>query len=451
MKHLTNISKILSKLLIIFVAVMLLSACSKKEDTTSITIGKTCSTAEECKACDDCIDVSDASCLSCEILELMYTAVGQNVMLLHDEFSKASMPIMMIGFSIWLALRLLKFVSSVTETNAGEVWNEIVRKAFLCLICGLLASSSGMLQFVINTIVFPVYLAFLELGLQILKNALASSDNSVTSFTAFGTNIVIADVKLGCELKGDLQLTNDGFPESIRQAMSCMIRNVTIYLTIGGDIAITTMQQNDSLIGKIMGIILYLFFWVVKIGFVFYLVDTIFQMGIIILLLPIFILSYAFEPTRKWTGIGFSRVLASAAFMMCFSIIVSLVLTAMVSLIANNQPIFNPTDLESNMKDLSFGFMCLLLIGFLIYGSMGVSQQLTSALIGVNVDSKFQKNLKAAVQGLGKAIVSGLGMLITWGASLAPQSSYALVRKVGEAVKKGNAYRATLRRLAGRK
>ena len=434
MRYLNNISGTFKKLLVIVAAVMILSACS---DKPSVTV--------------EGVDTKDQSCLSCEVLNLMYDAVGQNVMLLHDEFSKAAMPIMMIGFSIWLALRLLKFVSSVTETNAGEVWNEIVRKAFICLVCGLLASSSGMLQFVINTIVFPVYLAFLELGLQILQNALSISKEQQSEFTVFGTNIVVQGVTLSCSLEGGLQVTSSGFPESIRNAMDCMISALSAYLTIGGDIAMKSMNQTDSLMGIILGILLYLFFWIVKIGFVFYLVDTIFQMGIIILLLPLFILAYAFEPTKKWTGIGFSHVLASSAFMMCFSIIVALVLSAMISLIVNNQPIFNPADLEANMKDLSIGFLCLLLIGFLIYGSMGVSQQLTSALIGTNMDSKFQKNLKAAVQGLGEAILSGLGTLISWGASLAPESSFKLVRNVVKAVKKGNAFRAKLQRLAGRK
>lgn len=445
MRYLNNISGTFKKLLVIVAAVMILGACSDKKDT--LVLGQACSETVK----EDCIDTKDTSCLSCTILELMYDSVGNNVMQLHDQFSKAALPIMMVGFSIWLALRLLKFVSSVTETNAGEVWNEIIRKAFICLVCGLLASSSGALQFVINTIVFPVYSAFLDLGLQILNNALASSDSKPVNFTVFGTYVEVQNVKLACDVEGSIQVTDGGFPASIRNAMSCMIHTLSVYLTIGGDIAIKVMQQTQSLLGEIMGIILYLFFWVVKIGFVFYLVDTIFQMGIIILLLPLFVLSYAFEPTKKWTGIGFSHVLASSAFMMCFSIIVALVLNAMISLIGNNPDIFDPKDLEANMRDLSLGFLCLLLIGFLIYGSMGVSQQLTSALIGTNVDSKFQKNLKAAVQGLGEAILSGLGMLISWGSSLAPESSFKLVRNVVKAAKKGNAFRAKLQRLAGRK
>ena len=138
---------------------------------------------------------------------------------------------------------------------------------------------------------------------------------------------------------------------------------------------------------------------------------------------------------------------------MCFSIIVATVLVAMVSMLQKYPAIFDPDPdaLEASMQDLSIGFMCLLLIGFLVYGSMGVSQQLTSALLGAKVSANFQKNLKAAVQAIGGAILSGVGMLFTWGMSLAPQSSIRLIRAIGNVNEKTKAYRAKIRRLAGRK
>ena len=82
---------------------------------------------------------------------------------------------------------------------------------------------------------------------------------------------------------------------------------------------------------------------------------------------------------------------------------------------------------------------------------MGVSQQLTSTLIGAKVSANFQRNLKAAVQGIGGAILSGIGAIFTWGMSLAPQSSIKLIRTIGKANEKIKAYRAKMRHLAGRR
>ena len=447
MRNLRDISGHLLKLLLIITTVLFLSACAKDGDTDSV-IGENIATS-----CDENdTECRQALCLGCSLLELMYNAASKHVMSMHASLTGGAMAVMMVGFSIWLALRLLKFVSSVTETNASEVWNEIVRKAFICLICGLLASSSGGLLFVMNMLVFPVYRAFMELGIAILNNSLSSE--TPTTFTVFGSTLQVSDINLRCSIEGDFMASKEnGFPASLITAMVCMMRMVSGYLTIGSEIALESMRQTSAVMGTVMGIVLYAFFWVVKVGFSFYLVDMIFQMSIILLLLPLYVMSYAFGPTQSWAKKAFSNVLASSAFMMCFSIIVATVLVAMVSMLQKYPAIFDPDPdaLEASMQDLSIGFMCLLLIGFLVYGSMGVSQQLTSALLGAKVSANFQKNLKAAVQAIGGAILSGVGMLFTWGMSLAPQSSIRLIRAIGKVNEKTKAYRAKIRRLAGRK
>ena len=103
------------------------------------------------------------------------------------------------------------------------------------------------------------------------------------------------------------------------------------------------------------------------------------------------------------------------------------------------------------MQDISIGFVCLLLIGFLIYGSMGVSQELTSGLLGTGISANFQRNLKAAIQGIGGAILSGIGFVATFGVSLMAQSNIRMVKNVGKAIKNAQAIRGKLQELAGRK
>jgi hypothetical protein len=99
------------------------------------------------------------------------------------------------------------------------------------------------------------------------------------------------------------------------------------------------------------------------------------------------------------------------------------------------------------MRDISIGFMCLLCIGFLVYGSMGVAQQLTSGLLGVSVTANFQAKLKAAIQGIGSAIMSGLGSLVSYGVASIPDGGFKIIK----AIKKAQALREKLQRLAGRR
>ena len=300
-----------------------------------------------------------------------------------------------------------------------------------------------MLIYAINTFIYPIYATFLKFGIAIMETSISNSDGSATSFRLYGTNVSVAGINLVCSFDKSGLITKDGFPQEFSDAIICMIKVLKGYLTIGGSIARELMSQSSSFIGWIAGAILFVLFLVVRIGFIFYLVDTIFQMGIIILLLPIFIMAYAFEATRKWTKIGIENIIASAGFLMCFSMIVTMVLRAMVELIANNPSLFDPSDAQKDISNIGLGFLCLLLIGFLIYGSMGVTQQITGSLVGASVDAKFQENLvKAANKAKGWAL-KGLGAMLTFGMALMPATVQETIKDIQEARKK-------IRRMAGR-
>ena len=378
-------------LIMLAAAVFLLSACSDK--TTQAVTG---TEAEEA------IEQSRAECWQKAVLEPVYKTIGKVVMGMYEQLSAGSLSLIMIAFAVWMALRIMKFVSSVTEDSPGEVWNEIVRKAFLCLFCGFLASSSGMLLYVINTLIFPIYEAFLEFGAKILALSQVSQDKILV----LGEEVTFKNTEIACQMTTGMQATLDGFPQGIQDMMGCMICNVAERLDMGKRVALAAMA-NGGLLPFVIGALVWFIFIVVSCGFVFYLIDSIFRFGMMILLLPIFIMSYAFGPTRKWTNIGFANIMNSASFMMAFSIILATVLMEMVALIGEQPAVFNPKDPEMHMLDFSITVMCLLLIGFLIFGSMQVSQQLTSAIIGGKVDAKFQQNLKAVGQMLVGIVTGG--------------------------------------------
>lgn len=417
-----------SRLLIIFLAaVLFLSGCVNNSFTPEASL----SDAQNA-------DPPSIDCWQADVLSQVYDIIGSTIMKMYDTLSAGSLSVMMIGFAVWVALRLLKFVSSVTEDSPGEIWNEILRKAFICLLCGYLAYSSGTLLYVINFLLFPIYAAFLEFGSKILELA----TQNVTSVTVLGQKVDFLQQKISCGIVGDISADLNGFPDSIENSMKCMVCALVERLHLGGDIALTAMR-GDGVLAILSGLLVFLIFYVVGFGFVFYLIDSLFRFGMMILLLPIFIMSYAFGPTRKWTGIGFSNIMNSAAFLMAFSIIVATVLIAMVNLINDNTAIFNPDNPEAHFQDFSITVLCLLLIGFLVFGSMSVSQQMTSAIIGGKVDAKFQQNLKAVAQAILGAITGGFA----W---VGKKVAFNQKTKLGRMLNTGSAFRETLNRWAGR-
>ena len=427
MRRLTDILKSGKLLILLLAAFLILSGCTKNAFTDEANLSE----AQNA-------DPPNIDCWQADVLSQIYDIIGTTIMKMYNTLSAGSLSVIMIGFAVWLALRLLKFVSSVTEDSPGEIWNEILKKAFICLLCGYLAYSSGTLLYVINFLLFPIYAAFIEFGSKILE--LATQD--VTSVTILGKKIDFLQQKISCGIVGNITADLNGFPDSIENSMKCMVCSLVERLRLGREVALEAMLSG-TILAFISGLLVFLIFYVVGFGFVFYLVDSLFRFGMMILLLPIFIMAYAFGPTRKWTGIGFSNIMNSAAFLMAFSMIVATVLMAMVNLINDNAAIFNPANPEVHFKDFSITVLCLLLIGFLIFGSMAVSQQMTSAIIGGKVDAKFAQNLKAVGQAILGAITGGFA----W---VGKKVAFNQRTKLGRLLDKGNAFKATLNRWAGR-
>lgn len=93
------------------------------------------------------------------------------------------------------------------------------------------------------------------------------------------------------------------------------------------------------------GLMIIACFTFVKLGFVFYLVDTIFRFTIMVVMLPILIMGYPFGPTKKWLSQGFVTILNSAAFMMFMAIMIAIAMLALEQIIIDNADIFeNGTD-----------------------------------------------------------------------------------------------------------
>ncbi|MBE6448823.1 MAG: hypothetical protein E7018_05970 [Alphaproteobacteria bacterium] len=439
MSTIFDIKKIGKAVIILLAAMFVLVGCSDEHKDNPAT--KAIASKDAATQAVEADPALGEQCWQGRVLNLLYTVIGTTVMKQYDKLSSGSMSLMMIGFAIWVALRLLKFVSSVTESSPAEIWNEIIRKAFICVLCGSLAYSSGSLLYVVNYFLMPIYGAFLEFGSQIMS----LSETQISSIKVFNEEIVFKMQGLGCAIGEDTNASIEGgFPPAYQTTMNCMICTLVDKLRIGRNMAFVAMSM-DGVLPWVTGLLVLLIFWVVGFGFVFYLVDSVFRFGMIILMLPIFIMAYAFGPTRKWTGIGFSNIMHSAAFMMAFSIIIATSLLAIMTLIADPETgmLFDPDDSETHFRQISIVTLCLLLMGFLVFGSLGVAQQLTSAIIGGHVDSKFQQNLKAVGQTILGIVTSGFGWMVA-------KSGFYDNTKIGRALKGAGDLRNRMNRLAGR-
>lgn len=389
MKTAMNINKLLKLLMIILSVVFMATACSPNNDTNSMgTMGDSTESDAETYSAEQ------RQCWQTGVVDLLYNEMGKVAMGSYSKLTGGALAMMMIAFAVWLSFRLIKHVSSFTEENMAEVWTEILKKLFICIVCGLLASSTENLLFVMNSIIFPLYNAFLEFGSEIL--AKSTNGGKAGQISLFGETWSLGQPVV-CTVT-DMQPANlVNFPEAPKQMMDCMICAVNERLNLGYAASFKVMAA-PGIMPVFIGLCILACFTFVKLGFVFYLVDTIFKMTIMMIMLPLLIMAYAFDQTKKWATFGFYTILNSAAFMMFIAIMMTMALLAMEQVIKDNSAFFDEGQDYQSFKEFSVPFMCLIMIAFLLIYSIGIAQDVSGSLVGGSTDAKFQRKLKAVVQ-----------------------------------------------------
>ena len=378
-----KIWNILRILVVLLPLMFVLSSCVT-EDTKAL----------QSEQSDEELAESHRGCWQDKILTIIYEAMGSMAMGLYDDITKGALAVEMIGFALWFAIRLMKFVSAITPENAGEVWNEVFKKIIMCLFCGILASSTGGCLWVLNTIVFPIYNAFLEFGGAILNTVgteQAWNPLNVNVPLLGGTYVISKPVVCQAE-PGSLEATLSGFPESPMRMMNCMICAMNERLAIGNYIAFRVMRSTDFL-QIINGIILLVAFMVIKLSFVFYLVDNIFKFAVMVVMMPILILFYPFQ--KKWAIFGVKTILSSAGFMMAISIMITVCMKAILEVIMDYPELFGTSggEAEAEMKEPGGTFLAIMLLAFLVWSTVKIAREITDSIVDTKIDNNFQQKL----------------------------------------------------------
>ena len=393
-----NIKQILRVMLVVLFAAFMLTACEQDDSIGGRSRAAMAAPVGEDPVSEETMkNASNAhrECWQTGMIDLLYQNMGKIAMGMYAKITDGALPLMMIAFALWTIFRLLKFVGSFTEDSPAEIWNEIVRKLFVCLICGLIASSTTQILWLLNTVVFPIYYAFLELGAAILNSAGDGSNFKAgsTVLNFFQEKLTLNEpVMCSAPAIGKASIESLSFPDGPRTMMNCMICTVNERLTLGFFLSFKVMDA-PGFMSLITGLFILICFTIVKLGFIFYLVDSIFRFTMMAIILPILVMSYAIKQTSSWAKNGFLTIINSAALMMFMAIMMSMALLAMERIITDNSDIFNDNANEMSFSEFSIPFMCIMLVGFLISSSVNLAQQVTDSLVGGNSDSLFQKRV----------------------------------------------------------
>ncbi len=394
------------KLLFIIPAVLLLFACTAVDDNNS---------AIENTEDNVALEKKHRECWQAAVVSAIYDTTSHITMGMYSHMTEGAMALMMVAFAIWLSFRIMQHVSSFTEESPAEVWTEVMKKFFLCFVCGLLATSTTGVLWVLNSIIFPIYNAFLELGSAMLGYFTKVAINNAGTDALYipFTGMVEAEYKIACTVSNMDPATIEGFPTAPKQMMECLTCAVNERLNFGYKLGWVILTQ-PGFMALICGLIMMCLFTFIKLGFVFYLVDAIFRFAMMILIMPILIMAYAFKPTRSWTVSGFKTILNSAAFMMCIAIVILMCLAAIQQILIDNKELLEGD--QTSLADFSKPLLMLMLVGFLLLGSMNIAQKITGALVGGQMGANFQKQASKMAFAIGKKVALAVGGTVAEGA-----------------------------------
>ncbi len=429
-KKLASISFI-KTIAIILLSTIFLSACG---DTPTECKGITAQEFEDAGVADgDCSAYKIAKqreCWQADILDIIYTAMGTITMDAYEKLTQGAMSVMMVLFSIWFTISLIKYLGSIKEEESpGAYWTTVLRKFFLCVVCGMIASSSTNLIFILNNVIYPVFNAFLELASYLL--AQTSQETSKGNFTFFGDEYSASQEVCSVTEQLGQQIKDGQFPEGANKMMQCLTCNISDKLNIGFTLSFKLMAIG-VIIPKLIGFTILAAFTFVKLGFVFYLIEALFKFTMMVVMLPIFIMGYAFEQTRGWMVNGFKVILAGAAYMLAISVVISLSIVAIVQLITGYPEIFNAPVTE--FIEFTPVIMVLLMLAFLIKSTMKVASDTSNMFISAKITTKFQEMLG----GILAMIAKGIGVALTAGAAAPVFEKIKIIKKIKDGIEKAN-------------
>lgn len=430
MKHLRNINiwRILKILCIVLCAVFLFAACDG--DQTGPNGADKQTAIEEARS-------SGSDCIQASLLGMMYNGLGEMAAKVYSDLSSEDLlSLLMLAFSVWMAFQILRHVSSPAPESLAEFWTKVLRKAAICMACGVLASSQQNILYAVNTFVMPVYVTILEFASSIL--AILGADEAkplvITGTVAEdigGTIEEPVNYQMGqCTINTEeIKMTEKEFPPSIVDLMGCMACSVSDRLNVGYTVALL-MMCSGNFFAVLVAVFLFVAFTIVKWGFALYLIDSIFRMTMMITIMPFLILFFPFEQTRKWTVTGFKVILNSAAIMLCLAMLIGMTIYAMDKMFTS--PSFGDFGAKETYENLGTVSLAMMFMGFVIIKVAGLAVSLSDKVTGGGGEARFQKKIQQLVAVLAHALV----LIISHGGSSTVQSAMTYAQRIRNIVEK---------------
>ena len=285
-----------------------------------------------------------SNCWTCSLFELAFDAANSASANIVSSTATSSISLLAVCYGLWLAIFILKFISSMKELETSDFWKGLAIQTFWVTLCAAMLRdlANGSSSSIINMIVNPIFSSFVDLGLMIIN--------------ASGL---------------DIPCSPGGTPES---GLLCLVASLQekLNLTIAFTLLGVYLPVNVYLILIGLGM------WCVSCYMMVYmpvlLLDCVFRYGILLCLSPLIIVAYAFKSTRSFSNKAMAILMEIGFAMVGMCVFIAVTVEVMTMYIFRFIPfvrapasfVGNPTGLYEKMMGPGLTGLIFVMI-FLIY------------------------------------------------------------------------------------
>lgn len=209
------------------------------------------------------------NCWTCSLFKLGFGVANSLATSVVQSVAGSALSLLAVGYGLWLAVYILKQVSSMQAPDPGAFWKGLaVQTFFATLGAGMLRDlSGGSSSSVLEMIVKPIFSGFVDVGLLVVGGF------------------------------GDLPCSAGGDPGV---GMECLVEALQQKLNVGVAFAYLNATTGPTIFSIILGVIVYCFFIYMMLYFPLLLLDCVFRYCIVLAMLPLSVTAYCFKCTRDF-------------------------------------------------------------------------------------------------------------------------------------------------------
>lgn len=358
---------------------------------------------------------SPQGCSSCQLFAAIFNAIAQMTGQLYPVLCPIALSVLALGLFAWLLWHVVTLATTLREPNLSQFWVNLFQTLFKAGFIAILIQSKERLYQLIDTILEPIAMIFIELSQTLLQNNLSPHILAISDYNASFQS-------------------SPGFPAQMGQGLVSLIYRITVTLNVGRVLGLKLMLGSD-LTNIIVGTITTFIFFLMTLFFPFYLLDGLFRLAFVFVLLPFFLVAWVFQKTEHYLKKAWVIFFGAFAQILVSCVFVALIIATLESFIRISgyegllsgtvQDMDQFTEMEADQ--LLYPFLSFLFLAVYIYAMSKRISSVTAhftAAPSSNIVNNTLNRLKKAVTATALVTVAAMAALT----GLAPVANVALDR-----------------------